>query len=203
VSSIEQAIDVGAPLYNQGNFEACYRIYEGAALGIQQRVQQCQGPKQALLQGVDAAKKQASWSDKAWAMRDAFDGLLALSSRSAAAAHGVVPVERHIPLVPLAVVEACPTEDITSIATSIDAAIRSGAPLYNSGNVEACYRIYEGAVSEIERKSNRCQAARQVLQQGISNADRVDDWSAKAWALRDSFDGLLNAIVTHQGEAKR
>ena len=203
VSAIGQAIDVGAPLYNQGNFEACYRIYEGAALGVQQRVQQCQGPKQALLAGVEEAKKHAGWSDKAWAMRDAFDGLLALHSPAAQAPRTATPVERHIPLVPLSVVAACPTQEMTSIAQAIEAAIRSGAPLYNSGNTEACFRIYEGAISEIERKPNRCQAAYEVLQQGIHNADGASDWAAKAWALRDSFDGLLNAIATQAGEAQR
>jgi len=64
-------------------------------------------------------------------------------------------------------------------------------------------RIYEGAISEIDRKHSSCPAARRVLQEGIHNADQVTDWSAKAWALRDSFDGLMNAIATHTGAANR
>jgi serine protease Do len=203
VGAIQQAINVGAPLYNQGNFEACYRIYEGAALEVQQTVQQCQGPKQALTVGIDSAKKLSGWSDKAWAMRDAFDGVLAVAAPPAAgAASSTTAVTRHIPLVPLSVVNECPSEDVLSIAASIGAAIHSGAPLYNSGNVEACYRIYEGAISEIDRKHRSCPAARRVLQDGLDNADRVTDWSGKAWALRDSFDGLMNAIVTQTGGIK-
>jgi S1-C subfamily serine protease len=202
VGAISQAINVGAPLYNQGNYEACYRIYEGAALEVQRTVQACQGPKEALVHTIDSAKKLSGWSDKAWAMRDTFDGLLAAAAPTTPAAHAG-PVARHIPLVPLAVINACPTEDISSIAQSITAAINSGAPLYNSGNVEACFRIYEGAISEIDRKHSGCPAARQVLQDGLHNADQLDDWSAKAWALRDSFDGLMNAIVTHAGAPKR
>ncbi len=203
VGAIEQAINVGAPLYNQGNFEACYRIYEGAALEVQQTVQQCQGPKQALTTGIDNAKKARGWSDKAWAMRDAFDGVLAVAAPpTAGAASAASPVTRHVPLVPLAVVNECPAEDVSAIAASIGAAIHSGAPLYNSGNVEACYRIYEGAIGEIDRKHRSCPAARHVLQDGLDNADRVTDWSGKAWALRDSFDGLMNAIVTQTGAAK-
>jgi hypothetical protein len=200
VGAISQAINVGAPLYNQGNFEACYRIYEGAALEVQQTVQQCEGPKQALVVGIDSAKKLSGWSDKAWAMRDAFDGVLAVAQPTAATPG---PPTRHIPLVPLSVIDECPSEDVSSIAESIGAAIHSGAPLYNSGNVEACYRIYEGAISEIDRKHRSCPAARHVLQDGLDNADHVTDWSAKAWALRDSFDGLLNAIAAHAGAAKR
>jgi hypothetical protein len=133
-------------------------------------------------------------------MRDTFDGLLALTAPGAAGKGGTTAVARHIPLVPLSTIDECPTEDTNSIAESIRAAINSGAPLYNSGNIEACFRIYEGAISEIERQHNSsCTAARQVLQDGIHNADQLTDWSAKAWALRDSFDGLMNAIATHEG----
>jgi len=202
VGAISQAINVGAPLYNQGNFEACYRIYEGAALEVQQTVKQCQGPKQALVAGIDNAKTVAGWSDKAWAMRDAFDGVLAVAAPAEGAGSTSTAVVRHIPLVPLSVLDECPTEDVTAIADSISSAIQSGAPLYNSGNVEACYRIYEGAISEIERKHRSCPAARHVLQDGLDNADHVSGWSAKAWALRDSFDGLMSAIATHTGAAK-
>jgi len=202
VGAISQAIEVGAPLYNQGNFEACYRIYEGAALEVQQTVQQCQGPKQALVVGIDSAKKLQGWSEKAWAMRDAFDGVLAVAVPTPGAGSTAAAVTRHIPLVPLSAINECPTDDVSAIADSINAAIHSGAPLYNSGNMEACYRIYEGAISEIDRKHRSCPAARHVLQEGLDNADRVTDWSAKAWALRDSFDGLINAIVTQSGAAK-
>jgi hypothetical protein len=136
-------------------------------------------------------------------MRDTFDGLLAVAAPTPAAGGRATAVTRHVPLVPLSVIDECPAEDVASIAESISAAIHSGAPLYNSGNVEACYRIYEGAISEIDRKHSRCAAARRVLQEGIHNADQITDWSAKAWALRDSFDGLLNAIDTHVGAANR
>ena len=203
VGAISQAINVGAPLYNHGNFEACYRIYEGAALDVQRTVQQCQGPKKTLVDGIDNAKKLTGWSDKAWAMRDSFDGLLALAGPKTAASGPTAAVTRHIPLVPLSAIDECPAQDLTSIADSISAAIRSGAPLYNSGNVEACFRIYEGAISEIDRKHNSCPAARRVLQEGIHNADQLTDWAGKAWALRDSFDGLMNAIATHAGAASR
>ena len=202
VGAISRAITIGAPLYNQGNFEACYRIYEGAALEVQQTAGQCLGPKQALGTGIDNAKKFTGWSDKAWAMRDAFDGLLALAAQTATAKDSTSAVGRHIPLVPVTVVDECPNEDMTAITESISAAIHSGAPLYNSGNVEACFRIYEGAISEIDRKHALCPAVRQVLQDGIHNADQLTDWSAKAWALRDSFDGLINAVATHRGTAK-
>ncbi len=74
--SISEAIEVGAPLYNQGNFTACFHIYEGAAVDMERRLpKQCQGPKQALSRGRNKAAKLNDPSAQAWAMRDAFDGL--------------------------------------------------------------------------------------------------------------------------------
>jgi hypothetical protein len=202
VSAISRAINVGAPLYNQGNVEACYRIYEGAALEVQRTVLECPGPKKALADGITRAEKLSGWSDKAWAMRDSFDGILALAQKSEGAGAGTNTVERHVPDVPSSVIDECPSDDVTAIASSIAAAIHSGAPLYNSGNIEACFRIYAGAISDIDRKFSHCPAARQVLQTGISHADQLDGWTAKAWALRDSFDGLMNTIEKKQARTK-
>src|SRR4029079_4730665 len=49
VRVLEEAIEVGAPLYNQGNFAACYHIYEGAALDLERRLPAGRrGPTDAL-----------------------------------------------------------------------------------------------------------------------------------------------------------
>jgi len=73
---ISEAIDVGAPLYNDGNFAACYHVYEGAALDIERRLPKtCKGPQQALAAGRKQASKLDESSAQAWAIRDAFDGL--------------------------------------------------------------------------------------------------------------------------------
>ena len=75
MSTIAGAISVGAPLYNDGNHEACYRIYEGAALELEKKVRACGAVKKAMAAGRKRAEGLAHWDDKAWAMRDAFDGL--------------------------------------------------------------------------------------------------------------------------------
>jgi hypothetical protein len=79
--AIDSAIGVGAPLYNQRNVEACFRVYEGAALAVQRQVSGCVGAKRALMAGVSEASRRTGFVDKAWAMRDAFDGLLDLLQR--------------------------------------------------------------------------------------------------------------------------
>ena len=78
---IGNAIQVGAPLYNDGNADACFRVYEGAALAIDKKLKSCIGVKKALSEGVARAGTLQSPVDKAWAMRDAFDGLLEVIAR--------------------------------------------------------------------------------------------------------------------------
>lgn len=205
VRNIDQAIHVGAPLYNQGNIEACYRIYEATALDTAKKVESCAGPRRALLDGVANADKLVSWDDKAWAMRDAFDGVLSVVARKISGVQdGASPVSlpRQIPHYAATVLDDCDKAQVANINSSIAAAINSGAPLYNSGNIEACYRIYEGAISDIGRKINGCPAAKQALQDGLRNADRLSDWQGKAWALRDTFDGMAEVIQRQQAGGK-
>jgi serine protease Do len=80
--TVENAIQVGAPLYNDGNFAACYHVYEGAALDAERKLKAaCRGPKKAL---GDGRRKAAGLNDaaaQAWAMRDAFDGLMEVIAR--------------------------------------------------------------------------------------------------------------------------
>ena len=74
---VGEAIDVGAPVYNEGHFAACYHIYEGAAEDMEKRLPAtCPGPKKAMHDGRARAAKLTDPSAQAWAMRDAFDGLI-------------------------------------------------------------------------------------------------------------------------------
>jgi hypothetical protein len=82
VKMLGEAIEAGAPLYNDGNPGACYHVYDGAASDLGRRLTpSCKGPVKAL---ADAQKRAASLGDpvaQAWAMRDAFDGLLDVVAR--------------------------------------------------------------------------------------------------------------------------
>ena len=189
--AIIQAIAVGAPLYNDGNFEACYRIYAGAALEVNRTVKACAGPKAALAAGVANAERLPGWSDKAWAMRDAFDGLLALAESP----HAGGPPERLKPVLAADALASCSTTERDAVARSITAAIEVGAPLYDAGNAEACFRIYAGAVAEIDSRAPGCPAARAVLDKGLEDAGRQTEMTAKAWVLRDAFDAVTAAAT--------
>jgi serine protease Do len=204
VDGIQKAITVGAPLYNQGNSEACYRIYAGTALDLQNNVQACDGPKKALLDGVGNADKATGWSGKAWAMRDAFDGVLAVAAKKLAAAPGTASAgsQRAIPHYSASVLDGCSSAAIDKLHQGIQQAINNGAPLFNNGNAEACYRIYEGAVRDFDRTTEGCLAAKDALNDGIADADGASGWSGKAWAMRDVFDGMIN-VIEQRGTQKQ
>jgi serine protease Do len=85
VRLLGDAIEAGAPLYNEGRPDACYHMYDGAASeAVRKLPAACKGPAKAL---SEAQKRAASLNDasaQAWAMRDAFDGLLDVIARKQA-----------------------------------------------------------------------------------------------------------------------
>jgi S1-C subfamily serine protease len=96
------------------------------------------------------------------------------------------------------VLQQCGTAELSGIAGSLNMAINSGAPLYNAGNPEGCYLVYAGIIGEIDRRTNGCPAAKQALRQSLSVADAQSNPQDKAWALRNAFDGLIDAILRRQ-----
>jgi serine protease Do len=96
VTSIAQAIESGAPLYNQKTrqgYEACYRVYEGTALRYANANDiACKGVRAAFGDGLLRAKTLETYKEKAWAMRDAFDGLIDVAQRWAQQNHATIPV---------------------------------------------------------------------------------------------------------------
>jgi len=79
VGGIVRAIDIGAPLYDRGYLDACYHLYLGASLDVETKLSaSCRGPRRALRDGRQRADKLSAPGAQAWAMRDAYDGLLAV-----------------------------------------------------------------------------------------------------------------------------
>jgi hypothetical protein len=206
VKGLLEALEIGVPLYNQGNRQACYRIYSSAAMDIDRSVAQCDGPRRVLLEGIKKADAVNSWEDKAWAMRDAFDGVLkviseqGLSSERERQGDSKPRITRNVPQLPDSLLDDCNKSDIEDVAVTIIDAIDSGAPLYNDGKTEACYRIYAGAVNDIDRRVNQCQRVKKALREGLTTAGKSTDWVIKSWAVRDSFDGVLKVIRRKLGE---
>jgi len=101
---------------------------------------------------------------------------------------------RHIPDLPVATWDGCKTEDIQATVKAILEAIDIGAPAYNQMNAkgfEECYRIYEGTALKLEQGG--CKGVAKAFGDGLLRAGAITSYKDKAWALRDTFDGLLNA----------
>ena len=101
-----------------------------------------------------------------------------------------IKIDRRVPKHPLAVLDGCNRDQITESVKSIDDAIKIGAPLYNAGNHEACYRIYEGTATKYERDAP-CQGVKTAFGDGLLRASSMESFKQKAWAMRDTFDGLI------------
>jgi S1-C subfamily serine protease len=191
---IQDAIEIGAELYNDGNPEACYRIYAAAALEIDKELPQCVGPRKALLDGVQRADALSSYDDKAWALRYAFDGIMDVMVRALESKPEAPAAARKGTQFPASLLKDCRSQDVQQIGSTLEAALRSGGPLYKDGKLQASYRIYQGAVSDVERKVTGCPAGKRALQDGLRAAEGTPDWSTKALALQDTFMGLLEVI---------
>ncbi|CAN5617833.1 hypothetical protein BH11MYX1_BH11MYX1_17490 [soil metagenome] len=103
-------------------------------------------------------------------------------------------IERRVPFHAVAVLDGCNQKEIEAIVESIGQAIQNGAPLYNTGSAqgfEACYRIYEGTALKYEKDAS-CKGVRAAFGDGLLRATSLASYKEKAWAMRDTFDGLLN-----------
>jgi hypothetical protein len=123
-----------------------------------------------------------------------------LETFAAATAERNAPADarRNVPTLPVRILEGCSRSNIDLLTKSLADAIDIGAALYDDGNFAGSYHIYEGAASDLERKlGTNCQRPAKTLADGRKRAARLADPSEQAWALRDTFDGLLDVIRRH------
>jgi hypothetical protein len=117
------------------------------------------------------------------------------ASAMAALRKRLQPPDRKVARLPLSVFQGCNADALRMVGRGIGEAIAVGAPLYNQGNHRACYQIYEGAASDIEnRLPKSCVGPKRTLAQGRSRAADLDEPSEQAWAMRDVFDSLADAL---------
>ena len=87
--------------------------------------------------------------------------------------------------------DGCKAEEIEDVVRQIGDAIENGAPLYNEGKHEACFRIYEGTAVKYEHDA-ACAGVRSAFGDGLLRASGLKTYKEKAWAMRDTFDGLID-----------
>ncbi len=107
-----------------------------------------------------------------------------------------VAVVRKVPQLKVSALDGCNAAALDLVLQTIGEAIEIGAPLYNSGNHAGCYHVYEGAAADLDRKLPRtCKGPGEVLKAGRARAASLLTPTEQAWAMRDSFDGLISVIV--------
>jgi serine protease Do len=103
---------------------------------------------------------------------------------------------RHnVRTLPPHLLDGCRAQSVALLLRGIGDAIDIGAPLYNDGNPLACYHIYEGAASDLQRQLGQtCPKAAKTLADGRRRAAQLTNATERAWAMRDTFDSLLDVI---------
>jgi serine protease Do len=113
-------------------------------------------------------------------------------SRDAAAAKAR---RKHVTY-PLATLDGCGLEAQKLIFRKLGQAIETGAPLYNAGNPDGCYHVYDGTASDVVRKlPPSCGGPARALTEAQKRAAALSDSTSQAWAMRDAFDALLEVIA--------
>lgn len=113
-------------------------------------------------------------------------------------------VQREIPEHDVKLLKGCGQGDYRQIRDLIADAIRVGSPLYNAKNFRACAQIYEGASSDLERSlAASCKGPKKALSDGRKKAAKKSDDALRAWALRDSFDGLTRVIDKLEAKSRQ
>jgi serine protease Do len=119
------------------------------------------------------------------------------------AGHGPDPSRsrpgRQVPNHPLSMLDGCSPDQVTEVVQAISEAISLGAPVYNRGEHEACFVIYRKVAEKYEANAKVCKGVRDAFGQGLLRAETLEDFTAKAWAMRDTFDGLLDVIERKAG----
>jgi serine protease Do len=105
-----------------------------------------------------------------------------------------VRIQKMVPKHPVTLLDGCSDKAISDVIESISSAIELGAPLYNQATpagIEACFRIYEGTSTKLERDPP-CAGVGKAFGEGLLRASTLTSYKEKAWALRDTFDGLID-----------
>lgn len=104
-----------------------------------------------------------------------------------------------VPHHPLSILDGCPQSAQRLVVNMLGNAIEAGAPVYNAGNAQGCYQVYDAAASDLERKlPPTCKGPVKALADAQKRAAAMNDPDKQAWAMRDAFDGLLEVIARKQ-----
>ncbi len=104
-------------------------------------------------------------------------------------------ISREVPVHDIDMLQACSREQLLKVFNRINRAVELGAPLYNDGDHEACFQIYRQTAAHFEKDNAMCKGVRDAFGVGMLKAETKAGFTAKAWTMRDTFDGLLGLIM--------
>lgn len=101
---------------------------------------------------------------------------------------------RQIPQHPISLLEGSNLAGLEATTAAIAGAIQQGAPAYNEGDIEKCFRVYQQVAKRLIDARPDCPGVQTALRDGLKRAGGMADVDHQAWAMRDTFDGLLSVI---------
>jgi hypothetical protein len=101
---------------------------------------------------------------------------------------------RLVPQHALTLLDGSSAKGLESVANALAGAINVGAPAYNRGDLAACLKLYTETAQRLLRDRSDCPGPMKALKEGLDRSRALEEVDAKAWALRDAFDGLLMVI---------
>jgi hypothetical protein len=132
-------------------------VHTATADGVQEA-------RQRLQRGLDECTKLTDDDQRAWAMRHAFDEVIAMGNPGLAAGD---------------------LQEYLSLAISL------GAPIYNAGDYRGCYEIYAATARFLLTSAAGDDEAQRLLHQALEQCSLLIDPNEQAWAMRHAFDAIL------------
>ncbi len=102
--------------------------------------------------------------------------------------------KRDVPNHPTSLLDGSNVAGLEATTEAIAGAIRVGAPAYNEGDIEKCYRVYVEVAKRLIDGRRDCPGVQTALRAGLARAEKLSQVDHRAWAMRDAFDGLLAVI---------
>jgi hemoglobin len=73
-------------------------------------------------------------------------------------------------------------------------AVSAGVPIYNRGELESCYRLYQGALTALAPMLEHRPALQASVQKALAKAEAEKVTAQRAYVLRPALDEILKAI---------
>lgn len=87
--------------------------------------------------------------------------------------------------------KGCELGTAMQAALAIEQAISVGVPLFNSGDHLGCYEVYAQTAQAIVDRVDNCEFIDHTLGRALSQAQKDESATQKAWTMRHAFDRIL------------